>query len=137
MRKHIKTIIVILIIAIAGGAVFIHKKLEKKDDGTSNITVTVENQVNHTNLLSNFKMTTKAKNVADFLQNNYQLFNPQFKTEDGITTLTSLEGSPNSSTASWDFSYSDSKQNIKLGSDIPLNKVKLSNDANLTLVYKK
>ncbi|MGL4453477.1 MAG: hypothetical protein ACRCTZ_20135 [Sarcina sp.] len=137
MKKHIKTIIVILIIAIAGIAVLVHKKLEKKDSGKSNITVTIENEVNNTNLLNNFKMTTTAKNVAEFLQNNYQLFNPQFKTENGDTILTSLEGSADSSTASWDFSYSDPSQNIKPGSNIPLNKVKLSNDANLTLIYKK
>ncbi|MGL4760363.1 MAG: hypothetical protein ACRCWG_02800 [Sarcina sp.] len=135
--KHIKLIIVLLIIAIAGGAVVIHKKMEKKDKNQSNITVSVINKVNDTTLLSDFKMTTDSKNVADFLKKNYQLFNPQFKTENGNTYLTSLEGSSNSDSDTWDFSYSSSGQNIKPGSGIPLNKVLLSNNADLTLIYHK
>lgn len=137
MKKYIKIIIILIIVAVAGAAVVIHKKIEKKDKGTSNITVTIENQVNHTNLLNNFKMVAKAKNVAEFLQNNYQLFNPQFKTENGDSTLISLEGSPNTADASWYFSYNDSSKNIKLQNNIPLNKIELSNGANLTLIYKK
>ena len=66
MRKHIKLIIVLLIIAVAGGAVVVHKKFEKKSKDTSNITVSVENKITNTTLLSNFKMTTNSKNVADF-----------------------------------------------------------------------
>ncbi|MGL5068301.1 MAG: hypothetical protein ACRC6T_10875 [Sarcina sp.] len=135
--KHIKLIIVLLIIAIAGGAVVIHKKMEKKDKNQSNITVSVINKVNDTTLLSDFKMTTDSKNVADFLKKNYQLFNPQFKTENGNTYLTSLEGSSNSGSDTWDFSYSSSGQNIKPRSGIPLNKVLLSNNADLTLIYHK
>ena len=137
MKKYIKLIIILIIIAIAGIAVIIHKKIEKKDKGISDITITIENKVTNTNLLSNFKMVTKAKNVAEFLQNNYQLFNPQFKIENGDSTLTSLEGSPNTPSASWYFSYNDSSQSIGLQNNIPLNKVKLSNDANLILIYKK
>lgn len=137
MRKYIKIIIVLIIIAVAGIAVIIHKKIEKKDKGISNITVTIENKINNTNLLENFKMVAKAKNVAEFLQNNYQLFNPQFKIENGDSILTSLDGSSNTPSASWYFSYSDSSENIGLQNNIPLNKVILSNGANLKLIYKK
>ncbi|WP_297518580.1 hypothetical protein [uncultured Clostridium sp.] len=137
MRKHIKLIIVLLIIAVAGGAVVVHKKFEKKSKDTSNITVSVENKITNTTLLSNFKMTTNSKNVADFLQKNYQLFNPQFKTENGNTYLISLEDSPNSSTAKWELSYSGNTQDIKLDNTTALNKVVLSNNANLTLIYQK
>lgn len=138
MKKHWKIIVIILIVAIAGGAVLIHKKLEDKNKDNYSITVSAENKITGQNYLSDFAFTDKAHNIAGFLTNNSQIFNPTFNRANGDDLLTSLFSTPNSSGASWYYEDSVNGNTLtKLTDQTPLNDLPISTGAKITFIYQK
>ena len=137
MRKHLKLIIVLLIIALAGGAVFIHKKLEKKNDITYKVNVTVQNKISGETYLNKFSFTTKEKTVGSFLENNTQIFSPHFSGNENSDNVSSLLGIANTGSESWKYSYSTSTSNPKISVADNLASIPLQNNSNLIFIYEK
>ena len=137
MRKHLKLIIILLIIAIAGGAVIIHKKLEKKGDATYKVNVTVQDKISGENYLDNFAFTTKKKNIGSFLENNIQIFSPFFTGKETSDNISSLFGIANTSSGSWKYSYSTGSSKGTLLPANNLSTIPLQNNSNLTFTFEK
>lgn len=137
MRKHLKLIIVLVIIAIAGGAVFIHKKIEKKGDQTFTVNVTVQDKISGETYLNKFAFTTKEKNIESFLEKNTSIFSAQFNDNGNSDDISSLFGIANSSQGSWKYSYSPEGSNTNLVPADNLNSISLKNKTDLTFVYEK
>lgn len=137
MKKHWKLIVIIIIAAIAVGAIGYQKLKEKESKKGATITVTVEDKLTNTQYLDSFSFGAKADNLAGFLVNNSQIFNPEFNRGNNEDLLTGLFAINNTNDASWHYEVTNKGNTVvPLTDDAPLNNIQLKTGDKVTFIYE-